>query len=220
MPPESAPFKSVRNLVIVLGDQLDEQSTAFKDFDPSQDMVWMAEVAEESTHVWSAKQRIAVFLSAMRHFAQALRSKGIPLHYLQLDEPDTSGTLIDAQAQAIERWRPVQLVLTAPGDWRVLQSLRKVARETGVPLDLRDDIHFFSTVREFAAHAKSASNCGWNIGTAPCACSIGSCWKTITKLHWVGSGILMPITASPSASQAHRISGHHCGLSQMPPPPQ
>ena len=36
----------VRNLVIVLGDQLDLQSSAFDGFDPAQDAVWMAEVAE------------------------------------------------------------------------------------------------------------------------------------------------------------------------------
>lgn len=147
-------IKPVRHLIIVLGDQLDEQSTAFANFDPSQDMVWMAEVSEESTHVWSAKQRIAVFLSAMRHFAETLQSKSIPVDYFHLDAADNGGTLADALAQAIDRWRPVQLVLTAPGDWRVLQSLRKVSRDTGVPLDLRDDTHFFSTVREFAAHAQ------------------------------------------------------------------
>mgnify|MGYP000704009962 CR=1 FL=1 len=42
------------------------------DFDPAQDAVWMAEVLEESTHVWSSRPRSALFLSAMRHFAQAL----------------------------------------------------------------------------------------------------------------------------------------------------
>ena len=69
----------VRNLVIVLGDQLDLQSSAFDGFDPAQDAVWMAEVAEESTHIWSSKQRIALFLAAMRHFGQALRDAGLPL---------------------------------------------------------------------------------------------------------------------------------------------
>jgi deoxyribodipyrimidine photolyase-related protein len=44
--------------------------------------------------------------------------------------------------------------MTAPGDWRVLQDLRAVATRHGLPLELRDDLHFFSTVREFAAHAK------------------------------------------------------------------
>jgi deoxyribodipyrimidine photolyase-related protein len=44
--------------------------------------------------------------------------------------------------------------MTAPGDWRVLQSLRAVAAQHALALDLRDDTHFFSTVREFAAHAQ------------------------------------------------------------------
>ncbi len=36
----------------------------------------------------------------------------------------------------------------------MLQALRGVAEQHQLPLDLRDDTHFFSTVREFAAHSK------------------------------------------------------------------
>ena len=152
-PPTPLPAQ-VRNLVIVLGDQLDADSSALQNFDPTQDVVWMAEVAEESTHVWSAKQRIAVFLSAMRHFAQDLQSKGVPLVYTRLDDTDNQGTLALQLNACIAQLRPVGLVLTAPGDWRVLHSLRTVATEHKLPLDVRDDTHFFSTVRDFSAHAK------------------------------------------------------------------
>jgi len=152
-PSNSLPAK-VRNLVLVLGDQLDEQSSALQGFDPTQDVIWMAEVAEESTHVWSAKQRIAVFLSAMRHLAEHLRAQGLPLVYTKLDAPDNQGTLALELARAIAALKPAGLVLTAPGDWRVLQSLRAVAQQHKLPLELRDDTHFFSTVRDFAEHAK------------------------------------------------------------------
>ena len=144
----------VRHLVIVLGDQLDAQSSALEGFDATQDVVWMAEVDQESTHVWSAKQRIAVFLSAMRHFAQDVRERGFPLMYVPLDAPDNRGTLALELESAIQQLQPASLVLTAPGDWRVLHSLRAVAKQHKVALDLRDDTHFFSTVREFAAHAE------------------------------------------------------------------
>ncbi len=144
----------VRNLVIVLGDQLDPQTTALQDFDSGQDVVWMAEVAQESQHVWSAKQRIAVFLSAMRHFAQALRAQGITVHYTPLDADSNTGSLGGELVRAIGVLQPRGLVMTAPGDWRVFQVLRTVAVRHQLPLDLRDDTHFFSTVREFAAHAK------------------------------------------------------------------
>jgi len=145
---------ALRHLVIVLGDQLNLDATALHDFDPSCDAVWMAEVMQESTHIPSSKQRTTVFLSAMRHFAQTLRAQGWPLHYTALDAPDAPNSLADALSRAIEQLKPQALVLTAPGDWRVLQDLRAVARDHDLPLQLRDDLHFFSTVREFAEHAK------------------------------------------------------------------
>ena len=140
----------MRHLVLVLGDQLDLEAAAFDGFDAVVDAVWMAEVAEESTQVWSAKQRTALFLAAMRHFAAALQAAGRPLHYTRLD--GNSSLSLELQA-AIARHRPEKLVMTAPGDWRVYQALKAVALAAGLPLELRDDRHFYTTVRDFAAHA-------------------------------------------------------------------
>ena len=142
----------MRHLIIVLGDQLNRDASAFDGFDPAQDRLWMAEVAEESTHVRSGLPRTALFLSAMRHYAAERRAEGLPLDYATLD--DGHATLADALRDAVRRYRPQGLVLTAPGDWRVLQALRGVAAAEGLPLDLRDDRHFYATVRDFAAHAK------------------------------------------------------------------
>ena len=50
-------------MIVVLGDQLDLDAAAFDGFDPGLDAVWMAEVADESTHVWSSKPRTVMFLS-------------------------------------------------------------------------------------------------------------------------------------------------------------
>ncbi|MFN7711441.1 MAG: cryptochrome/photolyase family protein [Curvibacter sp.] len=144
----------LRRLVIVLGDQLDEQSSAFDGFDPAQDAVWMAEVAEESTHITSGQARIALFLSAMRHFAQTLEKLRRPLHYARLDDPDNRGSLAAQLTHDLTHLQPRELVLTAPGDWRVLQALQATAHTAGLPLDIREDRHFYTTVREFATHAK------------------------------------------------------------------
>ena len=84
---------AVRHLVLVLGDQLDPGAAAFDGFDAALDVVWMAEVAEESTQVWSAKQRSVLFLSAMRHFAADLRQAGVPLDYRPLDDDANTHTL-------------------------------------------------------------------------------------------------------------------------------
>ena len=149
------PPRRCRHLVIVLGDQLNRDASAWDGFDPAQDVAWMAEVTGESTYVWSARQRIAVFLAAMRHFAQALRDEGIPLRYGMLEE--MPATLPEALQDAIRELHPKALVVTQPGEWRVLAELRQAATVTGLPLDVREDRHFLCSPAEFAVHAKGRS---------------------------------------------------------------
>ena len=144
----------LRHLIVVLGDQLDLDAAGFDGFDADQDAVWMAEVAEEATQVWSSKPRTALFLSAMRHFALALQGAGRPLHYTRLDAPDNAGSLQAQLRSDMQRLQPAALVMTAPGDWRVLQAIKAVAVAAKLPLDVREDRHFFCSVRDFAAHAK------------------------------------------------------------------
>jgi deoxyribodipyrimidine photolyase-related protein len=144
----------LRSLVLVLGDQLDLESSAFDGFEPQVDAVWMAEVAEESTHVQSSRPRTVMFLAAMRHFALALQAADLPLHYSRLGAPGNRGSLAAQLRSDIERLRPARLVMTAPGDWRVLRALEAVAEACAVPLEIREDRHFFVSAREFAAHAR------------------------------------------------------------------
>ena len=141
---------AIRHLVVILGDQLNRDASAWHGFDPAQDRVWMCEARDESTHVISAKQRIAVFLAAMRHFAQALRAEGVPLDYREM----AAVTLAQALAETLAAVAVQRIVLTQPGEWRVLQALRAAADAAGVPLDVRDDDHFLCSDTEFAAHAR------------------------------------------------------------------
>ena len=144
----------LRTLIVVLGDQLDLDAVAFDDFDANVDAVWMAEVVDESTHVWSAKPRTAMFIAAMRHFALALQSAGRRLHYTRLDAPGNAGSLAAQLEADILRLKPTRLVMTEPGDWRVLQAIKALAQAKGLPLDIREDRHFFTSIADFAAHAK------------------------------------------------------------------
>lgn len=141
-----------RNLVLVLGDQLDAASAAFDDFDPKRDVVWMAEVAEESTHVWSHKARIALFLTAMRHFRDHLTQCGWKVRYRALDDENNAGNFGDELKTAVRELQPSKLIMVEAGDWRVEKTLIGLAKELCVPLELRQDRHFLNTRAEFAAH--------------------------------------------------------------------
>lgn len=144
---------TVRHLVVVLGDQLDADSTVFEGFDPARDAVWMAEVAHESTQVWSTKARIAVFLAAMRHFRDALRARGFRVEYRALDEHDHP-TLEAALAADLAALRPQRVIAVRPGEWRLAQSLPEVARAAGASWSERPDTHFFCDIDDFADWAR------------------------------------------------------------------
>ena len=70
--PKIGGSSNIRNLVVVLGDQLSCELDSFRAFEVEHDAVWMAESAVEAEYVWSHKQRIALFFSAMRHFREEL----------------------------------------------------------------------------------------------------------------------------------------------------
>jgi len=70
----------LKKLVLVLGDQLKADSSAFNNFRPEVDHVIMIESVSEANYVWSHQAKIALFLSAMKHFAKDLKSKNTISH--------------------------------------------------------------------------------------------------------------------------------------------
>lgn len=147
---------TLRHLVLVLGDQLSLRSAAFEGFDASCDRVLMVEAPAESTHVPSTKMRSALFLSAMRHFAEDVRAQAWPLDYLQLGS-HAFDTIADALADALARHAPQALVLVEPGEWRLEQAVLRTCKAAGVRADLRDDLHFLCARRDFIDEARGKS---------------------------------------------------------------
>ena len=168
-PTSTAPVHPCRRLIVVLGDQLDADSTVFEGFDPELDWIWMAEVSGEATHVWNSQCRIAIFLAAMRHFRDRLRERGWPVAYRQLnvsgsqwsfgDRADLglaagAETLASQLALTLDRLRPAEVHAVDPGEWRLKDQLQEVARAAGIAWVTRPDQHFFSSPEDFAAHAR------------------------------------------------------------------
>ena len=144
--------RGVRNLVLVLGDQLSLESPALADFDTSSDCVLMIEAPGEATLVWSHKSGIALFLSAMRHHAEALRERGVRVEYIGLDD-SAEPTLVARLAEQLRRLKPHTLRLIEPGEWRLAQGIGDLARTENVTLRLLDDTHFMCSRADFARWA-------------------------------------------------------------------
>jgi len=142
---------TTRRLILLLGDQLDADSSALSDADAALDVVVMIEAQEESTHVRSHKIRTALFLSAMRHFAQELRERGLVVHYRGLDGCNDLSLAAGLQA-AIAQLQPQEVIGVEPGDLRVRDQLQ-AAVPKGLPLRWRADTHFACSLPRFAQWA-------------------------------------------------------------------
>ncbi len=138
----------MRNLVLVLGDQLDSESAAFDGFDPKRDGVVMIEALEESKHVWSHKTRTALFLSAMRHFAKEIEARGWPIEYRALDR-EADASLASGVAATIKAQKPERVIVVEPGDLRVRASLDASCAKAKCEIEFRADRHFMCSIDEF-----------------------------------------------------------------------
>ena len=151
-----------RNLILILGDQLNLDNPALEDFDATQDQLLMVEAPYESTQVWSHKARIVLFLSAMRHFYACLADQ-YPCgtfqlkswsNYLKLGEHDFID-LKAAWAHSIQTLKPQKVIICEPGEYRLEQDLIALCREMNIQLVIRDDTHFMCSKADFKHWAGS-----------------------------------------------------------------
>ncbi len=110
-------------LILVLGDQLSSGNAALAAGDPARDVVVMAEVMGEGTHVPHHPQKIALFLTAMRKFAEGLRGAGWRVLYSALDDPANSQTLAGELLRRAGEVGASEVIATRPGAWRVIGML-------------------------------------------------------------------------------------------------
>ena len=141
-------------LRLVLGDQLSQSLSSLADFNAQTDVVLMVEVIEEVTYVKHHKRKVAFLFSAMRHFAEALRRNGATVDYVRLDDPENSGSFSGEVARAAARHELDSLVVTEPGEYRVLQAMRDWQNELGIPVEIRGDDRFLCPPEVFAAWAE------------------------------------------------------------------
>ncbi|WP_294535963.1 cryptochrome/photolyase family protein [uncultured Rhodoblastus sp.] len=149
------------NLRIVLGDQLSDNLSALTGIDERSDVVLMMEVEEESAWVRHHKQKIVLALSAMRHFADTLRRRGVNVDYIKLDAKLNTGGFTGEVQRAVARHRPDRIIVTEPSEWRVQKMAEGWASLTGTQVEVRADTRFFASRARFAAWAKGRR--GWRL---------------------------------------------------------
>ncbi|MCY7280750.1 MAG: cryptochrome/photolyase family protein [Sphingomonas bacterium] len=142
-------------LIPVLGDQLSHSLASLRDVDRSDAVVLLMEVSEETTYVRHHQRKIALILSAMRHFAQELRDAGWKVDYVHLGDPDNSGNFTGEVMRAVGRHRPDSIRVVEPGEWRVKTAIGSWADRLNFPVDVLADDRFICGILEFQTWAQA-----------------------------------------------------------------
>ena len=140
-------------LRLILGDQLSHQIASLRDIHIDTDIVLMAEVGAEVTYVKHHKRKIAFLFAAMRHFADELRRAGTTVIYRQLDDPDNGGSLESEVKQVIAARQISKLVVTVPGEYRLMEIMKSWQSTLGIAVELREDDRFLCSLDKFATWA-------------------------------------------------------------------
>lgn len=110
-------------LILILGDQLSHSISALRAADKTRDVVVMAEVAEEGSYVPHHPKKVALILSAMRHFAQELQEDGWNVVYTRLDDPEAAKSIVGELMRRAEEHGTTEVITSQPGEWRLIKAL-------------------------------------------------------------------------------------------------
>ena len=143
----------MKKLRLILGDQLSESISSLKNCNKDTDVILLCEVWDEAIYVKHHKKKIAFLFSAMRHFAQLLKKQGCNVEYTTLDNPENAGSLNGEVKRILSKYSFTSVVVTHPGEYRVLTDIKRLQDELEIPVEIREDDRFLCSYDEFSSWA-------------------------------------------------------------------
>jgi deoxyribodipyrimidine photolyase-related protein len=132
--------------VLVLGDQLTRQVGPLATAKPSETSVLMVESLELARALVHHKQKLILFFSAMRHFAEALRADGFTVVYKKHEASFESGVV-----DYLKHHKGATLTLMEPNDVGYPEALGKTCKKHGGTLQIVTNELWLTDKEMFAA---------------------------------------------------------------------
>lgn len=144
----------MRTLRLILGDQLSLSMSSLEDYDKNSDFVFMCEIWDETQYVKHHKKKIAFIFSAMRHFAKNLQEHNFRVIYSTLDHPKNTGSFKSEIQRIIDDKKVERIIVTQPGEYRVLKDISSWENHFNIPVEIRDDSRFLCSIEAFKQWSK------------------------------------------------------------------
>ncbi|MDA7495619.1 cryptochrome/photolyase family protein, partial [Nitrosopumilus sp.] len=134
----------VRNLIIILGDQLSLEISSLEKIRKNEDKILMMEVSNEIEYANHHKKKLVLIFSAMRHFADELKKNKFDITYVEFDKSKENFT--KELEQQCKKFNPKSIKITHPSEYRVLDEIKKWEKIFGIPVTILEDSRFFCKI--------------------------------------------------------------------------
>lgn len=126
----------MKQSVFILGDQLSAQHNLLAEAAPADTTIVMVESTQCLRARRCHKHKVALVLSAMRHYAEALRAAGWTVDYREADS-------LTAGLQAhVKEFRPQRLLMLEAAEWQARQSQRALRQQLNLEIIVSRNTHF------------------------------------------------------------------------------
>ena len=133
----------MKKLRLILGDQLNINHSWFKKADPNV-VYCLFEMRQETDYVKHHIQKVAGFFSAMRNFADALKTQNHQVVYFKINDPKNTQNLIDNISKLATEYAIEKFEYLEPDEYRLDQQIKEFCNDLTIKSDVFSTEHFYT----------------------------------------------------------------------------
>lgn len=141
-------------LRVVFWDQLSLSISSLRDIQP-RDTVLMCELRDEVTRIKHHPKKIALWFSAMRHFAEELINKGINVRYVDFNDTLNTHNLAQEVERAVHSLSIKKIIVTEAGEYHLQETIHSWKKSLDVDVEVRADDRFLCSIEDFKKWAST-----------------------------------------------------------------
>ncbi len=137
------------NLSVIFYDQLSIGISSLKNINKKEDYILICENENDFTDVKHHKKKIALIISAMRHFKEQLEGKGFNVIYKKIDDKKNTHSYLN-EIKLIKKKYVINIVnITKPSSYTLYNEVKTWSKVLGCPINILPDNRFIVTEDEF-----------------------------------------------------------------------
>ena len=144
----------MRNLCVILADQLNQEISSLNDFNKDIDEVLICELKKNFIDINHHKKKIVYQISSMRHFGKELDAQGFKTNYLKLDDPKNQNSYSSEISKLVQKKDIDRVIVTESSTHTEMKSIQGWQNSIGRKVEIRKNNLFICDTNEFESWAQ------------------------------------------------------------------